>query len=71
MSEYILKVPEYKSPYDPAVQSASLGEEIVRCRDCAYVEQHTSYDGCLGWFICSHFKRLTRRDGFCAWGEKK
>lgn len=43
---------------------------IVRCRDCEYMKQRTAYDGSFNWFLCSHFKRPTRRDGFCAWGEK-
>ena len=34
MSEYILNVPDYVPPFDPAVRAASLGEEVVRCRDC-------------------------------------
>lgn len=43
-------------------------EEIVRCKDCAYMEQQTTYDGSMSWFLCTHFDRPTRRDGFCAWG---
>lgn len=75
MSEYIVKVPEYKSPYDPAVQSASLGEEIVRCRDCRHMEPRTFNDPITDidaeWFLCSYFERPTRRDGFCAWGDRR
>lgn len=44
---------------------------VVRCRDCEYMEQRTTYDSSMSWFLCSHFKRPTRRDGFCAWGERK
>lgn len=71
MSEYILKVPEYKPPYDPAVQAASLGEEIVRCKDCEYMKRQTTYDGSMSWLLCSHFKRPTRLDGFCAWSDRR
>lgn len=76
MSEYILKVPERESPYDPAMQAASLGEKIVRCRDCMHMEPRTFNDPIVtdltvGWFLCSYFERPTRRDGFCAWGDRK
>ena len=46
-------------------------EEIVRCRDCRCMEQRVSFDGTVGWFLCTHFYRPTRRDGFCAWGERR
>ena len=48
-----------------------LREEIVRCRDCRCMEQRISFDGTVGWFLCTHFDRPTRRDGFCAWGERR
>ena len=44
---------------------------VVRCKDCEYMERQTTYDGSMSWFLCSHFKRPTRCDGFCAWGEKE
>ena len=47
------------------------GEEIVRCRDCSRMEQRVSFDGTVGWFLCTNFDRPTRRDGFCAWGERR
>jgi hypothetical protein len=43
---------------------------VVRCKDCEYMERQTTYDGSLNWFLCSHFKRPTRCDGFCAWGVR-
>ena len=46
-------------------------EEIVRCRDCRCMEQRVSFDGTVGWFLCTNFDRPTRRDGFCAWGERR
>lgn len=67
MSEYILKVPEYESPYDPAVQAASLGEEIVRCRDCRYA----SYDSRWCYRLLNAEEPPITPDGFCAWGERK
>lgn len=74
MSEYILKVPEYESPYDPAVQAASLREEIVRCRDCDY--RRRSWNGHEPNFIGNWFCAYTgghevEPDGFCAWGKRK
>lgn len=71
MSEYIIEIPDYVPPFDPAVRTASLGEEIVRCGDCRCMEQRISFDGTVGWFLCTHFDRPTRRDGFCAWGERR
>ena len=47
------------------------GEEIVRCGDCRCMEQRVSFDGTVGWFLCTNFDRPTRRDGFCAWGERR
>ena len=51
--------------------AAMVDEEIVRCKDCGCMEQGISFDGSIGWFLCTHFNRSTRRDGFCAWGERK
>ena len=64
MSEYVVNR-ENVWPY------GSQREEIVRCKDCAYMEQQTTYDGSMSWFLCTHFDRPTRRDGFCAWGVRK
>ena len=68
MSEYILKVPEYESPYDPAVQSASLGEEIVRCRDCRWCMAYSKATYCDRF---AHELPTVELDGFCAWGERR
>lgn len=70
MSEYILKVPERKSPYDPAVQSASLGEEIVRCKDCErFAVDQSDHDYRTGWWCKRWYTDMVKPDGFCAWGE--
>lgn len=43
---------------------ASLGERIVRCKDCVYWATEERFTGkCVG-------KRFNP-DGFCAWGEPK
>lgn len=64
MSEYVVNR-ENVWPY------GSQREEIVRCRDCSCMEQRVSFDGTVGWFLCTNFDRPTRLDGFCAWGERK
>ena len=87
MSEYILKVPEYEPPYDPAVQAASLGEEIVRCRDCKHGHEviwPPSWNLPADWLDCTgelvetwdyyndeEMMNPVKPDGFCAWGERK
>ena len=67
MSEYILKVPEYEPPYDPAAQTASLGEEVVRCMDCRYA----SYDNRWCYRQTNVDALSIRPDGYCAWGERR
>lgn len=77
MSEYILNIPEYTPPFDPAVREASLGEEIVRCKDC----KHSFKDGALcnlfaSWIPVAggdEYAELpadVEPNGFCAWGER-
>lgn len=56
-----------------------LGEEIVRCRDCAYMHTVRNWlgmdvDEC--WLHASPEtgalgKERTEPDGFCAWGERR
>ena len=52
-----------------------LREEIVRCRDCRHMEQRTFNDPITDTdfrcFRCDYFNCPTRRDGFCAWGDRK
>lgn len=43
-------------------------EEIVRCRDCRYMEEAHGI-GIECWRIGKPFTVWT--DGFCAWGEKR
>ena len=62
MSEFI---------YDYTPNKQHPKKEIVRCRDCSCMERRVSFDGSIGWFLCTHFDRPTRRDGFCAWGERR
>lgn len=76
MSEYIVEIPDYVPPFDPAVRTASLGEQIVRCRDCAKwsffdVEDGKRIGDCSEWTHLDGFSHATNENGFCAWGERR
>ena len=46
-------------------------EEIVRCRDCAYI-LHRKYNNGFEYQTCSYFDSEhaeVEPNGFCAWGE--
>ena len=43
MREYIIEIPDYVPPFDPAARAATLGEKIVRCKDCKH--GHITIDG--------------------------
>ena len=48
-------------------------EEIVRCRDCAYIF-HRKYNNGFEYQTCIYFDSEhaeVELDGFCAWGERK
>lgn len=70
MSEYIYQVETKLNTFDNSF-SLNRREEIVRCKNCACMEQRISFDGSICWFLCTYFNRPTRRDGYCAWGEWK
>jgi len=66
MSEHIIEIPDYTSPFDPVARAVSLGEEIVRCRDCKHCMSYWKSD------YCDYFAHVTNDpDGFCAWGERR
>ena len=44
--------------------------EVVRCKDCKYYE-HPEYYGGGTKDVCRTFKRQTREDDFCSYGERK
>lgn len=72
MSEHIIETEVFAgTPFVPVGGTGKLLEEIVRCKDCEYMERQTTYDGSMSWFLCSHFKRPTRLDGFCAWSDRR
>ena len=67
MSEYITEWVSHNIE-DPFVR-----EEIVRCRDCAYICNREYANG-LEYHTCSYFDSEhaeVEPDGFCAWGERR
>lgn len=77
MSEHIIEIPDYTSPFDPVARAVSLGEEIVRCRDCIkwhmcdVNEDGSTRGSCDEWTHLDGFTHTTRENGFCAWGERR
>lgn len=76
MSEYIIEIADYVPPFDPAVRAASLGEEIVRCRDCKHATPDTSGRKCYeGYLWCDELTEgigfSVAPNDFCAWGERR
>lgn len=62
MSEYVYGTDDHEGHW-------LTGEEIVRCRDCAYCEK-----GRDGWHVCNRWNEpliFADGDGFCAWGERR
>lgn len=70
MSEYIIEIPDYVPPFDPAARAASLGEEVVRCRDCIKCVAIGVRKDLICTRMSLHAHR-THADGFCAWGERR
>ena len=72
MSEYIIskeqlqKLLDLIDPDPLHVTKVRIGADIVRCRDCEF----SSDDG-LTVLWCAENCREVRRDGFCAWAERK
>ena len=72
MSEYIVRIPEYVSPFDPAVRAASFGDKIVRCRDCRrFGLDNSDHDYRSGWWCHRWNTDMVKPDGFCAWGKRR
>ena len=76
MSEYVIEIPDYAPPFDPFARAASLGEEIVRCRDCKYNDE--VINACdhpwitpLRSDVPLNYIFSTVPDGFCAWGKRR
>ena len=66
------RVPDYTSPFDPVARTVSLGERIVRCRDCKrFSLDNSDHDYRSGWWCHRWNTDMVKPDGFCAWGEKR
>ena len=64
--EHIIEIPDYVPPFDLAVRAASLGEEVVRCRDCKHYKPNT-----YSHFTCELLMFHVQPKDFCAWGERR
>ena len=63
---------DYTSPFDPVARAVSLGERIVRCRDCKrFSLDNSDHDYRSGWWCHRWNTDMVKPDGFCAWGERK
>lgn len=76
MSEYIIGLPDYVPPFDPAARAVSLGDEVVRCVDCRHYYECEEYSphGNYVRRCCEYFDSYSddvTPDGFCAWGERR
>lgn len=68
MSEYIVSTDDLQ----PDGTFSREREEIVRCRDCAYICNREYANG-LEFHTCSYFDSEhaeVEPDGFCKWGER-
>ena len=69
MSEYIINIEAnddelFENIANMYSEVQSIGEEIVRCRDCAHWATEARWTGyCIG--------KEFDADGFCKWGERK
>lgn len=83
-TEYVVDFGDYRSNQFVRLNmaiieqnSAKLGEEIVRCRDCKHFTLEGSYrfeDGSTNVDFCEYVRGWLLQvtpDGFCAWGERK
>lgn len=72
MSEHICEL----TPIDSETWDTTIGEEIVRCRDCAKWSFFDTEDGkrigdCSEWTHLDGFSHATDENGFCSWGERR
>ena len=67
MSEYICEL----TPIDSETWETTIGEEIVRCRDCKHHAIYETWNPKGETHHCNSFGQDIDADGFCAWGERK
>lgn len=48
-----------------------IGEEIIRCKDCEYLEEDDSKWRCSNLEFYIDFVCGEKPNGFCKWGERK
>lgn len=63
MTEYIYDT----SRVETQLEQGFTGEEIVRCRDCAY----RGWSDAGGYFCARGIGLTVEPNGFCSWGERK
>lgn len=70
MPEYIVR--PVSSERDPEMASYVVCTdeltEVVRCKDCKYLEKQTFGD--LSLWCDAHEHLIDDSDGYCAWGER-
>lgn len=67
MTEYIIEIKPKSKPNCIEI-IPTLGEEVVRCGDCYFVDEIE------GGYWCDRFdcgREHVTPDGFCAWGERR
>ena len=64
ITEYIVRETSY--PY--ATKKEVIGK-LVRCKDCAKSRPDGDYESV--WLWCKRVHGLTRKNGFCPYGERK
>ena len=70
MTEYIITGEQLERL---GVPDMFADQEIIRCRDCAYIFNHEYANG-FEYQTCSYFDSEyaeVEPNGFCAWGERR
>lgn len=69
MTEYIIKVDEYKKDIDGGMPLQDKPQELVRCKDCKwFINDHNEVDG---WMTCTLLRQEVDKEWFCRIGERK
>ncbi len=82
MTEYVVDFGDTSSAFvglamaDAKRHGASIGEPVVRCRDCVHYTDDKRYLGLGGECRMAGiggavFVRSVGPDGYCAWGERR
>lgn len=70
MKEYIFQISDalYNEETGEAVFQPIVAGELVRCKDCKYMQEHSSYN--ISYWTCSKWHNATNYDGYCHYGER-